>query len=122
MRTGGPSVVASFTGRFQLRGVLLILISLSIFVLLIGGCANVGKDFPDQKVPEIRIGETTREDIRSLFGSPWRVGLEDGQRTWTYGRYRAGLFGAKAAKDLTVRFDDHGIVTSYSFSTTRHDE
>ena len=120
MRTSDTSALALCTARLHLRGVLLI--SLSMFVLLINGCASVGKDFPDQKVPEIRIGETTREEVRSLFGAPWRVGLEDGQRTWTYGRYRTGLFGAKAAKDLTVRFDDRDIVTSYSFSTTRHNE
>ena len=96
------------------------LISLSLFLLLIAGCASVGKDFSDAKVTEIRIGETTKEEVRALFGAPWRVGLEDGEQTWTYGRYRLGPFGAKAAKDLTVRFNERGVVASYSYSTTEH--
>jgi hypothetical protein len=57
-----------------------------------------------------------------MFGSPWRVGIEDGQRTWTYGNYSYVLFSEKKAKDLVVRFDDRDVVASYTFSTTQHNE
>jgi len=85
---------------------------------LLAGCATVGREFPSEKVPQIRIGETTRSDIRAMFGEPWRTGLEDGDVKWTYGRYRYSVFGASRSKDLTVRFDDAGRVVSYSFNTT----
>jgi hypothetical protein len=35
--------------------------------------------------------------------------------------YRVSLFGGGRAKDLAVRFDGSGVVTSYSFNTTEPD-
>ncbi|MBU0743030.1 outer membrane protein assembly factor BamE [bacterium] len=90
--------------------------------LIAAGCATVGRDFPMGHVSEIRIGETTQAEIRETFGAPWRVGEEDGKRTWTYGKYRYRLLGRPRTSDLVVRFDDGGVVASYSFSTTEHDE
>ena len=87
-------------------------------MLSFSGCATVGRDFPAYQVPRIKIGETTQTDIRSLFGPPWRVGVEDGTKTWTYGRYRYGLFDETSTQDLVVRFNEYGIVTSYTYNTT----
>jgi hypothetical protein len=50
------------------------------------------------------------------------VGVEDGQETWTYGKYRYRLFGESSTTDLVVRFGAGGVVASYSFSTTEHDK
>ena len=86
--------------------------------LLIGACATVGHDFPAERVPEIRLHETTREEIRTMFGEPWRTGLDDGQLTWTYGKYRYKLFGQASTTDLVLRFDSDGKVVSYTFNTT----
>lgn len=92
------------------------------WLLLASGCTSVGQDFPASRIPEIRIGQTTQADIRDIFGSPWRVGMENGQRTWTYGRYYYSAAGEKQAKDLVVRFDPQGVVSSYTYSTTDHDQ
>jgi hypothetical protein len=89
---------------------------------ILGACANVGREFPDSRVPEIFIGKTTRAQIEEMFGEPWRVGLEDGLRTWTYGKYRYTLFGQTNSKDLVIRFNDKDVVVSYSFNTTEHNE
>lgn len=86
------------------------------------GCATVGKEFAVKMVPEIRIGETTRAEVREMFGPPWRTGLEDGMPTWTFARYRYSLFGDEETEDLVVRFDTNWVVTSYTFNTTEHDE
>lgn len=88
--------------------------------VIVGACANVGRDFPDSRVPEILIGKTTQGQVEQMFGKPWRVGLEDGQRTWTYGKYRYSLFGQSNTKDLVIRFNDKDVVVSYSFNTTDH--
>jgi hypothetical protein len=88
--------------------------------VIVGACANVGRDFPDSRVPEILIGKTTQAQVEQMFGKPWRVGLEDGQRTWTYGKYRYSLFGQSNTKDLVIRFNDKDVVVSYSFNTTDH--
>lgn len=91
-------------------------------VWLYSSCATVGRDFPSERVDGIQIGKTTQTEIQEMFGSPWRIGIEDGLRTWTYGRYKYKLFGQSMSKDLVVRFDKNNVVVSYSFNTTEHDE
>lgn len=95
---------------------------LAVLTLAMAGCATVGQDFPAQHVADIRIGQTTQQDIKQMFGSPWRVGVENGKTTWTYGRYYYSAGGQKQAQDLVVRFDARGVVSSYSYSTTDHKE
>jgi outer membrane protein assembly factor BamE (lipoprotein component of BamABCDE complex) len=82
------------------------------------GCLTVGREFPTHSVTQIEIGETTRDQVQRLFGSPWRTGIEDGQRTWTYGHYRYALLGPARTRDLVVRFDAEGVVSSFTFNTT----
>ena len=92
------------------------------FILFFAGCFTVGYDFPVDQVTAIKIGKTTQDNIRSMFGSPWRVGIEDGQRTWTYGKYRNSAFSDTSTQDLVIRFDDQGFVSSFTFNTTEHQE
>ncbi len=99
-----------------------VFILLTAFFQFASGCANVGKDFPTDRVSKIQIGETTQSDIRSMFGSPWRTGAKDGQLTWTYGKYQYRLFGNASTQDLVIHFNDRNIVVSYTFNTTEHEE
>lgn len=85
----------------------------------LNGCVTVGQEFAASRVPEIKIGQTTKHDIGEMFGTPWRTGMEDGRQTWTYGIYKYALFGATDSQDLLVRYDNQGIVRSYTFSSTR---
>ena len=89
-----------------------------ILCLGVSGCLSVGHEFPVEPVRTIEKGTTTQDEIRQMFGEPWRTGIDDGQRTWTYGRYRYSLFGDAATRDLVVRFDAQGVVVSYSFNST----
>ncbi len=82
------------------------------------GCATVGQDFASHNVDQIRVGETTRGDIQEMFGDPWRTGMENGKRTWSYGKYRWSAFSDAQTTDLVVRFNDDGTVASYVFNTT----
>lgn len=83
------------------------------------GCFTVGQEFAGSRVSEIRIGQSTRQDVENIFGTPWRRGSEDGKSTWTYGIYKYYLFGPADTQDLLIRFDNHGIVRSYTFGSTR---
>lgn len=96
------------------------LILLVKFILLthIPGCASVGQEFAASRVIELKIGETTQQEVREMFGAPWRTGIEDGRPTWTYGSYHYYLFGADETQDLVIRFDDYKIVRSYTFNST----
>ena len=87
--------------------------------LPVTGCVSVGQEFAASRTMEIKIGQTTQREIREIFGEPWRVGIEDGRKTWTYGKYKYSLFGSDKTEDLVVRFDDRGVVRSYTFNTTR---
>ena len=93
-----------------------------IAVMFLSACATIGKDFPVTEVNNIHVGKTTQKDLREMFGSPWRTGVEDAQQTWTYGNYNYGLFSEEKAKDLVIKFDNKKVVVSYTFSTTEHSE
>ncbi len=90
-------------------------------ILSLMSCASVGRDFSSAKVPLIKIGHTDKADLVEMFGTPWRTGIEDGRQTWTYGKYTYRLFGETSTKDLVIRFDQKGLVASYSFNTTERD-
>ena len=100
----------------------LALILISTMIIFVSGCITLGKDFSEANVSSITIGVTTKNEVRRLFGSPWLSGVQDGQKAWTYGIYDYALFGERKAKDLLVQFDDQGKVSSFTFSTTDHDE
>ena len=105
-----------------MRNFAIIFILLTAMSLFTSGCITLGKDFPVSNVSVIKIGQTTKNEIRKLFGSPWLSGIQNAELAWTYGNYDYSLFGKREAKDLVVQFDDKGIVTTYTFSTTDHNE
>lgn len=86
---------------------------------LLTGCFTVGQEFAASRVSNIKVGQTRKQDVSEMFGSPWRTGSEDGHQTWTYGIYKYNVFGGNESEDLLVRFDSQGVVRSYTFNTTR---
>lgn len=88
-------------------------------LLQAAGCASIGHEFPAGQVSTIRIGETTQNDIYTTFGSPWRTGIDNGMKTWTYGHYRYSLFSEGSTEDLVIKFDNRGVVAAYVFNTTK---
>ncbi len=106
------------------RARLAVLIGLSVIAMALIGCSpmNLGRDFPVEKVGSIKIGVTTRAEIRERFGSPWRTGIEDGMSTWTFGYYSYDFSGKGLGRDLMIKFNKAGIVRSYAFNTTETGE
>lgn len=115
------SIAMNIVGLSSLRALnlSLMLFAGSIGVAGLSGCATVGKDFAASRVVELKIGETTQNQVREMFGQPWRMGMEDGRHTWTYGKYRYSLFGPAETEDLVIRFDNNGTVRSYTFNTSK---
>lgn len=91
---------------------------LGLLLSLLAGCATVGRQFPVAPIAQIKIGQTSKEDLRNTFGEPWRTGVEDGQQTWTYGHYRYSAFGTEQTRDLVIRFNAQDRVASYTFNST----
>lgn len=81
-------------------------------------CMSMGRPFPAEKVPEIVLSKTTQNDVTARFGHPFRTGIEDGDTTWTYLRYRFSVFGRQETQDLYIRFNADGTVKSYAFNTS----
>lgn len=108
------TVVSTRSLRKAAAGLVMVMALFSV-----AGCATVGHEFPAGQVSTIKIGETTQNEIRSIFGNPWRTGIEDGLRTWTYGIYHYSIFDDASTEDLLVRFDKHGVVSSFVFNTTK---
>lgn len=94
------------------------LILLFIFLLGIAGCMSIGRNFPINPVRDLQIGKTTKEDILHMFGAPWRTGIEDGDKTWTYAHYRYSLFSGSKTRDLVLRFNASDKLVSYSFNSS----
>lgn len=89
---------------------------LAACAIALAACFTVGREFPTADLGRLQIGQTTRDEVHTMFGEPWRTGLEDGRRTWTYGHYRYKLLGTTETRDLVVRFDAKGVVVSYTFN------
>jgi hypothetical protein len=79
-----------------------------------GGTAGTGAALTPQALAGITPGKTTKTDIKSLFGTPWRVvqfndcgeAMDDqADETWEYRGTDAG-----GAFRLHVEFDDKGVV------------
>ena len=90
------------------------------FVLLaaaLSGCVTVGRPFRATQVPLIEIGRTTDRDLLKIFGEPYRTGIDDGDKTWTYLYYKLRAFGDQKTRDLYIRFGSDGRVMNYSFNS-----
>jgi hypothetical protein len=97
----------------------MLLVATSLFgAFIFAGCATVGHDFDVSQVPRIQMNKTTQAEVQEMFGAPWRVGVDDGRQTWTYGKYHYSLFEEASTTDLVIRFDDKGVVSSYTYNTT----
>ena len=96
-----------------LRPLTTVLLIIMLSLPVIGCTPTMGRPFPVKQVRQIEIDKTTQAEIRQMFGDPWRTGLEDGKRTWTYGEYSMNI-----TRDLVIRFDDQNVVKSYSFSSS----
>ena len=93
------------------------------FTLSLSGCFSIGKDFVSSDAPKwIKPGETTKAVIQAKLGDPFRVGMDAGDQTWSYGYYQYRVFGMSDNKDLVLRFDATGKVKSYTLNTTYPDE
>lgn len=86
--------------------------------LLMAGCVYVGKDFDESKLTNVHKGETTRQEVVSLFGEPTTTSVDsEGNEVMMWSYSIGSAFGADA-KVLSVKTHD-GKVESYSVSKSK---
>lgn len=102
---------------------------------LISGCATTGTTTianENQQTVEqkIKIGKTTKAEVKTMYGEPTNVATGNGFENWTYSFSQSktdpkmyiplvGIFMAKdsiKANTLYVSFDKKGVVNDYRFS------
>ncbi len=86
------------------------------------GCITIGRDFISNDFSWIVPNKTTRKEVRTVLGEPFRAGVDSGLMTWSYGYYRYTLFGETKTKDLVIYFNKDGTVRSYTFNTSFPEE
>ena len=87
-------------------------------VLQFSGCASIGKQFNFHNKPKIVQNDTTQKDIFKLYGSPFRIGYDNGNLQWAYGYYHMGLFSETITKDLVIIFNKNKTVKSYNYNSS----
>jgi len=96
-----------------------------LWILLLptlSGCVTAGKSFRSDDLSWIVVNKTSQGEIQRALGEPFRVGVDSGSLTWTYGYYRYRLFGETRTKDLVIEFNRDGTVSSYTFNTSFPEE
>jgi outer membrane protein assembly factor BamE (lipoprotein component of BamABCDE complex) len=85
-------------------------------------CATIGTNFDSTQLSWLKANESAKADVLAKLGQPWRVGLDSGDQTWTYGYYEYRAFSDSNSKDLVIHFTPEGKVKSYSLNTSFPDE
>ncbi len=93
-----------------------------VSLMTFSACATVGNQFSFKGVQSIIIGKTTRNEILSTYGQPFRVGYDNGNEKWTYGYYKYRVFGDSNTKDLDITFDKSGLVQKYTYSSSTDED
>lgn len=117
------------------------IVGLIVTILILAGCASAGnqtlKAESEGSVSEkLKEGQTTKQEVRNLFGSPSTTDFTDGGlEVWKYELVDVSadavsyipivnLFGSSASgtkKELVVLFDSEDIIKRFSMSESDHE-
>lgn len=94
------------------------LLLIAVWALLGTGCVTLGTQYSFSGPGAIVDGKTTKADLLSRFGQPFRVGFDNGNEKWAYSYYYYSLFGGNEIEDLEVTFSPDETVSSYTYETS----
>ena len=87
--------------------------------LLAYGCGTAGKNFGESLYKNIVTGTTTQKEIHTMFGSPFKKGVQNGYPVWTYEYNFYNSLGNDITKDMVIAFDHRGVVKSHQMMTNQ---
>ena len=90
-----------------------------VAALMLSACATTGgKPISQQQVEAIKPGQTTRDDLLSVFGKPLvRTQNSDGTEVLAWGYAKIGFAGSSYEnQSISVIFGQDGKVVSYTTS------
>lgn len=88
-------------------------------LLFASGCGTTGKDFDERLYKNIVEGTTTHKEVQSMFGPPFKKGIQNGNRVWTYEYNHYNSLGNDITKDMIIVFDKQGVVKSHQMMTNQ---
>ena len=91
-------------------------ITLTLFFL---GCGTAGKNFDESLYSNIVKGTTTQKEIQAMFGPPFKKGVQNGSKIWTYEYNAYNSLGNDITKDIVVVFTPSGVVKSHQMMTNK---
>ncbi len=94
-------------------------IGILLAVLAVAGCGTSGKEFNEGLHDSIRNGHTSQEEVESMFGQPFKKGVQNGKEIWVYEHNKYRLIGKDTSKDLVITFDKSGVVDTHQFMTSQ---
>jgi hypothetical protein len=94
-------------------------IILLISFLFFYGCGSVGKNFNESLYGNIIAGTTTHKEIQAMFGPPFKKGVQNGSKIWTYEYNAYNSLGKDITKDMVVTFTPSGVVKSHQMMTNQ---
>ena len=98
---------------------LIINIILLTGLLLIYGCGTIGKDLNESLYKNIVAGTTTHKEIQAMFGPPFKKGIQNGYKVWTYEYNAFNSVGDDTTKDMVIVFTPDGVVKSHQMMTNQ---
>ena len=87
-------------------------------ILILAGCGTVGKNFNASKAKNIINGISTKEDIKIMFGKPFKTGIQNGKPIWVYEHHHYHLINKDTSKALIIIFGPDGVVLSHQFMSS----
>jgi hypothetical protein len=94
-------------------------IILLISLLFIYGCGSAGKNFNESLYKNIIAGTTTHKEIQTMFGLPFKKGVQNGSKVWTYEYNAYNSLGNDITKDMVIVFTPSGVVKSHQMMTNQ---
>ncbi|VAX30990.1 hypothetical protein MNBD_NITROSPINAE05-1469 [hydrothermal vent metagenome] len=88
------------------------------------GCGTTGKEFDTALFENINNGNTTQEEVESMFGLPFKKGFQNGNEIWVYehNKYKAfKILGEDTSKDMVVIFDENKVVKTHVMMNNQSD-
>ncbi len=77
----------------------------------------MGAYFDHNRVSEITIGYTNKDQIKKWFGLPYMTGVDKGDKSWTY-LYTETKGSTAQTKNLYIVFDQEDLVKDFTFQTS----
>ncbi len=88
-----------------------------IWAVFLSGCGTAGKNFDESVYGNIVKGTTTQKEIHTMFGPPFKKGVQNGHTVWTYEYNYVNAFGSDVIKDMIIVFGQNGVVKSHQLMT-----